>query len=342
VSLCATRGLDAGAAAELRATGVEAFGLARRNATDLTAFRPLATFLRRERVDVLHSHKIGSNLWGTFLGRLCRVPVIVAHEHTWSYEGQRWRKLLDGHFIGRFATRFVAVSSADRQRMIDLEGVPAEKALVVPTAFIPRAREREGNLRAELGIPADAPVAGTVAVLRPQKALDMLIEAFAGVRRGLPEARLVIVGDGPSRQALEACARMAGVGDAVTFTGVRSDLATVLDGLDVAVMSSDFEGLPLFVFECMAHEAPLLATAVGGIPDVVVDGETGVLVPPRDPSALGEALDRLLRDPAERRRLASQARERLGEYTLERAAGRFAELYEELLAEAGRPVQPSR
>jgi glycosyltransferase involved in cell wall biosynthesis len=334
VSLCATHVATGALVGQMERAGVRWFALERRGRFDLARLRRLTRFLRAEGVDVLHSHKIGSNLWGSVLGRLCRVPVVIAHEHTWSYQGNRPRKLADGQLIGRLATRFVSVSNADRLRMIELEGVPAEKAITVPTAYVPRAEAPAGDLRAELGIPAGDFVVGTVAVLRRQKALDVLIEAFARLGRDVPDSWLVIVGDGPERATLEEAARAAGVPDRVRFTGGRGDLTTVLDGFDVAVMSSDFEGLPLFVFECMAHRVPLVATAVGGLPDVVEDGATGVLVPPRDPAALAAALSRLAGEAELRLRLADAAHERLGDYTLERAGERFAALYEELLAAA--------
>ena len=334
VSLCATHTAGGALVGEMERAGVRWFALERRGRLDLMRFRRLTRFLRSEGVDVLHAHKIGSNLWGSVIGRLCRVPVVIAHEHTWSYEGQPLRKLADGRLIGRLATRFVSVSSADRRRMIELEKVPPDRAITIPTAYVPRGGERAGDLRAELGIPAGDPVIGTIAVLRPQKALTVLIEAFERLLHEAPDAWLVIVGDGPEREALERAA--AGVGERVRLTGRRTDLATVLAAFDVAAMSSDFEGLPLFVFECMAHGVPLVATNVGGLGDVVVDGSTGVLVPPRDPAALAAALGRLATDPAERSRLADAAHERLGDYTLERAGERFAALYEELLAEQRR------
>jgi glycosyltransferase involved in cell wall biosynthesis len=332
VSLCATHSVGGQLAADLDRAGVRHFALGRSGRFDLFAFRRLTRFLRRERIQVLHSHKFGSNVWGALFGRLCRVPVIVAHEHTWSYEGHPMRKLIDGRFIGRLASAFVSVSEADRSRMVELEGVPARKAVTIPTAFVPRPNGGGGDLRGELGIPAGAEVVGTVAQLRPQKALEVLIEAFAGVLDARPGAHLVIVGNGPCLEELRTAAGAAGLGGRAHFPGLRNDLGAVLAGFDVAAMSSDFEGLPLFVFECMAHRTPLVATAVGGIPDVVRDGETGLLVSPRDPAALRAALVRLLEQPDLARTLASAASDQLPEYTMERAGERFAELYERLAA----------
>ena len=339
VTLCVTRTAGGRAAEELRDAGIRVLALGRRGRADVVAFRPLVRYLRRERIELVHAHKFGSNVWATILGRLAGVAAIVAHEHTWSYSGQPLRRLLDGKLIGRLASAFVAVSNADRERMIAIEGVPPEKAVVIPTAFVPRPRASGGSsLRAELGIPARAPVVGTVAQLRPQKALHVLIEAFRRIRRRFPDAQLVIVGDGPDRPRLEGVAEAADLDGSVHFTGTRTDLDAVLAAFDVAAMSSDFEGLPLFVFECMAHRTPLVATEVGGIPDVVEDGRTGLLVPPGDAEALGSSLEELLQDRTRAEAIAAAAHERLPEFTLEGVAARFDGLYQRLLREA----RPSR
>jgi glycosyltransferase involved in cell wall biosynthesis len=273
----------------------------------------------------------GSNVWGTLLGRLARVPVIVAHEHTWSYEGQPVRKLLDGQFIGRFASRFVAVSEADRERMISLEKVKPHKTAVIPAALVQSERISGLDARAELGIPSDAPVVGTAVSMRAQKALDVLVDAFAELLGPLPDAHLILVGDGERRGEVEAHVRERGVGERVHFTGDRPDVPDFIAAFDVSALSSDFEGTPLFVFESMAQGKPVVATAVGGLREVIEDGHSGVLVPPQDPPALARALEALLRDPARREAIASAGRDRVENFTIERAAARFGALYEELL-----------
>jgi glycosyltransferase involved in cell wall biosynthesis len=330
VSVCATHAATGDLTADLDRAGVRHFALGRSGRFDMLAFRRLVRYLRRERIQVLHSHKFGSNVWGAVFGALCRVPVVVAHEHTWSYEGRPLRKLLDGKLIGRVADAFVSVSSADRERMIDLEGVPDRKAVTIPTAYVPRPPAPQGDLRAELGIPAGA-VVGTMAQLRPQKALTVLIEAFSGLAARRQPAHLVIVGGGPCLDELREAADRSGVSARVHFPGPRSDLHTVLAALDVAAMSSDFEGTPLFAFECMAAGTPLVATAVGGLPDLLGDGRSAVLVPRRDPAALATAIERLLSAPDERRALAGAAARRLEHYGIDAVAGRFARLYGELL-----------
>lgn len=332
VTVCATRAAAGQMPRELSEAGIEWFCLERGATWDLRPWMRLVRFIRRSRPGVLHAHKFGSNLWGTLIGRLCRVPVVIAHEHTWSYEGQPVRRLLDGWVIGRLATRFVAVSELDRTRMVEVEGVPERRTVYIPTAFIPRLpAETRTDPRAELGIPATAPLVGTVAALREQKRLDVLIDAFAALTAEWPEARLLIVGDGPALPGLRE--RAAALGERVVFSGTRTDVEAILGTVDVAAMSSDFEGMPLFAFEAMAYGAPLVSTAVGGLPDVVVDGETGLLVPRRDPAALEAALRGLLASPERREELAGAARARLRDFSLEAVAARFADLYERLVAE---------
>jgi glycosyltransferase involved in cell wall biosynthesis len=312
--------------------------LGRTGRFDVAPFARLVALLRRERFEVLHAHKFGSNLWGTIFGRLTRTPVVVAHEQTWSYEGNRVRVFLDGRVIGRMADVMVAVSTRDQERMTSVEGVPPHKTAFIPNAFLPPAGDAaDGDLRAELGIAPEVPVVGTLAVLRPQKAIDVLIDAFAEVRQRIPEAELVIAGYGPMEEQWRARAGELGL-DRVHWIGRRSDQLVVLGGLDVAVMSSDFEGTPLFAFECMASRTPMVATDVGGLRDIFDDGVSGMLVPPRDPAAMASAIEALLRDPERRRAMAGAAYERMSDFTIERAVERFEELYERLLSAKGRPA----
>lgn len=296
----------------------------------------LAGLLRRERFDVLHTHMFGSNLWGMLAAGACRVPVRIAHEHTWSYEGNPLRAWLDGHVIGPLCSRFIAVSSADAERMVRIEHVPPAKVMVMPTAYVPRPAAGGLDLRAELGLAPGTPLYGTAAVLRPQKALEVLVAAHVHVLAARPDAHLVIAGDGECRAAIEAQVAAASIGDSVHLLGRRSDVDALIAELDVAAMSSDFEGTPLFALECLANRTPLVSTAVGGLPDLLDDGRTGLLVPPRDPHALAAAIVSLLGDADRRERMADAAFGRLDDYRLETIAHRFGDLYERLYAERRR------
>jgi glycosyltransferase involved in cell wall biosynthesis len=336
ISVCATRTIVPGALAKmLDVAGVPHLSLGRRSRWDLLRMRRLGTLLRSGRFDIVHAHKFGSNVWGTLFGRTCDVPVVIAQEHTWSYEGQPLRKWIDGRVVGRLATRFVAVSDADAERMILREKVPPEKVVVMPTGYVARPRTLDTDLRSELGIAPETPLIGTAAVLRPQKALEVLLEAHALLLASMPDAHLAIAGDGPERGMLVRRAGELALDGRVHFLGERDDVDAMLRSLDVAVLSSDFEGMPLFVLECMANRTPIVATAVGGLPKMIRSGETGVLVSPRDPQAIASAVGQLLVDPERRAVLAAAAADELSGFTIKAVALRFADLYESLAAEAG-------
>jgi glycosyltransferase involved in cell wall biosynthesis len=319
------------------ASGIRYLPLDRTAGYRVDEWLPLYRVLRQERFDVIHAHKFGSNVWATVVGQLARVPVIVAHEHTWSFEGEPVRRLLDRELIGRGSTVFIAVSQEDRRKMIEIEGVRPEKILFVPNGISPRPPSG-ADVRSQLGIPADAPLIGTVGVLRPQKALDLLIRSSLPLLRELPDLRLLIIGAGPEQAALEQLARSNGVEDRVLLPGFRDDVPDVLASLDVAASSSVFEGSPLAVMEYMEAGLPVVATRVGGVPDLIDDGVHGLLVDSGDEEGLTQALRRMLRDRDEARAMAERARERRRrEFDLDVVVRRFEALYRRLRAGGGVP-----
>jgi len=337
VWMCTTRLAGGTPIDDLQAAGVRHVHLARTGPVGVRGLVALSRLIRSQRFDVIHGHMFGSNLWVALLGFLCRVPVVVAHEQTWSYIGQPVRKALD-FAIGRLVGAFIAVSSADAERMERLERVPRRKILMIPNAWIARAPSAT-DVRAELNLSADTPVAVTVAIMRPQKRLDVLIDAFALVLERLPQARLLLAGTGPERKATEERARTLGLADRVVFLGVRQDIDAVFRAADLMVMSSDFEGTPLAVAEAFAAGIPVVATDVGGMKDLMTDGREGRLVAPRRPGELADAVVGVLTNPEQRAAMSAAARERATELTSERHAQRIGDLYRRLLD--GGPVAES-
>jgi glycosyltransferase involved in cell wall biosynthesis len=347
VSFCATRWIpdpEADVAlAELRAAGVEFQGLTRSSRFDLRPWRQLVAKARRDEVDVVHTHKIGSNVWGALLTPLMGRPVFVAHEHTWSYEGNPGRVLLDRELIARRADAFVAVSREDQRRMVEVERVPPAKTRFIANGIPPfPPADRERDIRAELGIGPDQPLVGAVATLRPQKALEVLLRAVPLLREKVPAAVVLIVGGGdggPEEGRLHDLAGELGLGEGLRFLGERADVPDLVAAFDVAALSSDFEGSPLSVMEYMEAGKPVVATRVGGLPDLVEEGVNGLLVEPRDPAALAAALAEVLRDPERAARMGEAGRVRRREtFSIEATARTVGELYEELhAAKAARP-----
>jgi glycosyltransferase involved in cell wall biosynthesis len=340
--LCATRPASGATyEPELRSAGVEVLTLARRSKTDLAAWKPLVSFLRRIEIDILHAHKFGSNIWGTVLGRALRVPVVIAHEQSWAsarYEfgGERMRAFLDRELIGRGADAFIAVSRADRRRMIDFEGIDPARVRVFWNA-VPRQVPTGDDVRADFRIAPDAPVVLTVSQLRPEKALDVLVGATAVLKAEFPAVRVLVAGDGPEREALRTAVKEAGLDEHVLLLGTRRDVPDLLEAADVAVCCSDFEGTPLSVMEYMAAGKPVVATNVGGLPELVDSGVSGLLVEPRDVQGLAAAIGTLLRDPSQARSMGAhaQARQRR-DFDLETTTRRLEALYEDLFRSTSR------
>jgi glycosyltransferase involved in cell wall biosynthesis len=327
------------ARAQLERAGVRFLALHRRVKVDPGAWTRLERFLRRERVDILHTHKFGSNVWGTLVGKIARVPVVIAHEHTWSYEGQPLRRFVDREIIARGAQVFIAVSREDQRRMTEIERIDPSRTRFLPIGIPPSPRPTGGDIRAELGIEPSAPVIGIVAILRPQKAHHVLLRAVAQLTGDWPNIQLLIVGDGPERAALEQLIDDLRLQDNTRILGLRTDVSDILRAIDIAACSSDFEGSPLAVLEYMDAALPVVATAVGGIPDLIESRVHGLLVPPGDSSALAEALGELLRDPKRAREMGERARERRrAEFDLGVVIRRLEDLYCELLARRGRPL----
>lgn len=340
-TLCISRWSEAEAAdaaaqaalEELAAARVRFLPLGRQRKVDVWVWSRLIDHLRRDRTHVLHAHKFGSNVWGTIIGRLARVPVILAHEQTWSYSGRPLRRFLDRELVARGATTFIAVSRDDQRKMTDVEGIAPERTTLVPNAIAKPPAPTGADIRRQFGLSDDTQLVGSVGFLRPQKAFEVLIRATALVAAQAPQARTVIVGDGEERELLEALTRSLGVEDRVVFAGRRLDAANIVHSLDVAVCCSDYEGTPLSVMEYMAAARPVVATRVGGNPDLIDDGVEGLLVAPRDPDALAGAIVRLLGDPAQARVMGERGQARQArEFDIDVLVRRLESLYRELYA----------
>jgi glycosyltransferase involved in cell wall biosynthesis len=317
-----------------RASGVEVLELGRRSKIDVWRWKPLVRLLRSGTVDVVHAHKFGSNLWAAMLMPRGRLPVLIAHEHSWSYEGVL-RRVVDRELIARRSDAVVAVSPSDRTRMIDLERIPPEKVVFIPNGIPDRAPGDDDRVRRELGLSASDPVVGTVCGLRPEKELETIVRALGRLAPHRPRLRFVVVGDGPERGRLE---RLSGeLGVPTIFLGHRpnEEMPDLLAAMDVLVCSSRFEGMPLAVLEWMAAGKAIVASRVGGIPSILEHDREGVLVPPRDFAAFADAIARLLDDPVDRRRLGEAARRRQrDEFRFDRTLALLEALYERLHREA--------
>jgi glycosyltransferase involved in cell wall biosynthesis len=292
----------------------------------------LAQLLRRERADVLHTHTLAAaNALARMAGVLARVGV-VSHLHIANHFRPATRVLLAGldNATARLAAALLAVSE-DTRRAYEDQGYP-HRIDVVYNGVAATSLVADG-LREELSIPPTAPLVVEVGRLCEVKGQRELIDAIARV----PDARLVLVGadleqGGAYERALRHHAAELGVGDRVVFAGYRDDAMRIVAAADVFALPSWTEGLPLVVLEAMALGRPVIATTVGGTPEVVSDGETGLLVPPRDVKALTAALERALDDEELRRRLGAAGKRRVEErFSSEAMTRKVLAVYDEVV-----------
>jgi glycosyltransferase involved in cell wall biosynthesis len=331
----------------LREAGAEVACFPARTAAGILARVPaVARHLRARRVDLLHCHLPLSGVAGRLAGRLAGVPVVYT-EHNLL---ERYHPLTRAANLAtwRLQRQVVAVSAEVAASIAGRAGgsVPVQVvANGVPVDRLRRDPEAAAALRRELGIPAEAPVVGQVAVFRRQKRLDLWLEAAREIHRQVPESRFLLVGDGPLREDVEAWAAASGLGDALHLAGLQSEIVPYLSAIDLLMISSDFEGLPLVLLEAMALERPVVSTAVGGIAEAVADGETGVLVAPGEAAALARAAVDLLRQPQRRQAMGEAARQRVERsFGTRRMLAELEQLYGRVLggAGAGRLGDPPR
>ena len=303
------------------------------------AFR-LARILRERRVKILHSHQFFASLYASPIGGMCRVPGIVETPHlreSWR-TGRIKSSFAVDRFVGRFVDYYIAVSHANARYLVESKRLPAKKVIVIHNGCDLRRFDSErhtGNgVRSGLGLNESDPMVVAVGRLEPQKGHRVLLDAFVQVHSEFPKARLVCVGEGSLRGELEKRAAGLGLAEAVRFVGFQSNVPEWLAAANLMVLPSFFEGLPIVAIESLAAGRPVVATAVDGTPEVVLEGKTGLTVPPGDAPALSAALSRLLRDADLRQRMGREGRRWVAEnFTQERQIRRTQELYLHALEE---------
>lgn len=318
---------------------VTAFSIAPR---DVKALWKLYWLMRKERPHVVHTHTAKAGLLGRIAARLAGVPVIVHtfHGHVLhGYYGPVKNQLLRWveRSLAWAADRLVTVSQEVKSDLVGYGIAKTEKITVVPLGFdldpFLRSEEFRGEFRQEMGLASDHKLIGIVGRIFPIKNHGLFLDSAARIASMEPQARFIIVGDGVLRPSLEDQARRLRIEDRVIFTGWRRDLPRICADLDVLVVSSDNEGTPVSAIEAMAAACPVVATRVGGLPDLIEDGRTGRLVPPRDAAALAAAVCDLLVSRPAAQMLGRNGRDSVRQrFTVERLLRDMDLLYGELLA----------
>ena len=314
---------------------VEQFG--RRPGVDGRCVRRLAAFLRRERVDLIHAHQYTPFFYGLAARLLYRRPAILFTEHGRAFpDHPRRKRMVANRILLERRDRVVGVGQAVRQALIRNEGIPAGRVAViyngVDLSTYSNGRAGRAAVRREFGLGDDDLVILQVARLDPLKDHATAIRMLGRVVRKRPEAKLVLVGDGPEEAMIRALISRHGLEPHVRLLGLRRDVARLLPAADLSLLSSVSEGIPLALIEAMGASLPVAATGVGGVGEVVVEGRTGLLAPSGDDEALAAAVLRLAGDAELRRRMGRLGRARAESMfsEAEMHAG-YLRLYEEML-----------
>ncbi len=334
VSVCALK--EGGVVGEeLQRQGVRVITLNGSGVWDFRMIPRLYRVIQTERPDIIHAFLFWANLSSRVVGRLLRVSVLIS-----SYRGmdlpRKWPYRLADRWTVKWSRAITCCSDAVRRSVFSHLGGGRERYLTIPNG-VDLDRFVQGKLptKEELGLlQSDTPVIGTVCRLaEPEKGLTILMQAMGQLKSGsaTPWFQLLIVGEGQAYGMLRDLRAQLGLSEWVVFCGMRRDIERVLPLMQIFVMPSLSEGFGIAIVEAMAACRPVVATAVGGIPEIVVHGETGLLVPPGDPSALAAAIQDLLSHPAKARSFGHRGRQRVQEcFSIQSVVQRHEELYEAL------------
>ncbi|HUP49729.1 MAG TPA: glycosyltransferase family 4 protein [Thermoanaerobaculia bacterium] len=282
--------------AEVMREGVAVTNLGARNLRDLAAFRRLTRLIRDERIELIHAHLTYASTWAALVSRLTGVPMI-ATLHVAPPAGGRegLRDRLMRFVLNRWARRVILVSAALRAQYVAGRGLDPRRAVVVHNGIDVARFRRDAagarrRLERELAVPEGARIAVTVSVLRPGKGIEVLLAAIPAVVERVPGAVFLIVGDGPKREEWQALADATGEARQVRWAGHRRDVDAIVAGCDLFVLPTLADAFPTVLLEAMAAGLPVVASAVGGVPEIVQADVTGTLVPPADADALAAAI----------------------------------------------------
>ncbi len=316
-------------AAELEGLNVPVVALGRQPGFQPALALQIARLIKAHHIDVVHCHHYSPYVYGLLASRLANAQLVFTEHGRLSDGALSPKRRLVNPFLSLLGGRVCSVSADLKQHMV-AEGFPRRRIQVVYNGIDPGHRPTSIErlaARAALGVAEGALVTGAVGRLVPVKNLQLMLKAHALLLEKHPEARAVIVGDGPERAALEAHAADLGIAGSVIFIGYRSDVRALMAAFDVYVNTSTYEGVSLTILEAMATSLPVVAARVGGNPEVVIDHETGLLVP-ASARAIAAAISRLVLDPRRRRRMGDAGRWRvIRHFSIARMVGDYASAY---------------
>lgn len=323
----------------IRAMGVPVTILGKRRGIDLRLVWRLWRWLRNSKPQIVHTHLFTADTWGRLVARLAGVPLVFSTVHSVNSWQGRVHRLVD-RTLALFTTRLIACTAQVAEKLHNQDGIDAGRIVTLANGVdLQRfADVTPVDIERELGASGGGPWLAVLGRLEPVKGQAYLLECLALLRDQGIEFRCVLIGDGPERESLVEKVTRLQLADRVYLAGFRDEVPAWLAAIDVLVMPSRWEGLPMALLEAMALGKPVVAHAVGGIPDVVRDGQEGLLVPPHHPQQMMQALARLLGDAALRAQMGANALSRVrSHYSAEALARAYEKLYRDAMAEHGVP-----
>ncbi len=317
---------------DLLSDSIPTYAYGQRSRYDVRVLTWMSNLLRRRNIDALVTVGAGDKMfWGRLAARRAGVPVIVSALHTtgWPDCVGRLNRLLTP-----LSDAFVGVARSHGQFLVHGERFPAEKVHVIPNGvdldrFAPA--ERSPSLVEELGLPADAPVAGIVARLEKVKNHEMFLRVAVEVRRHVPNAHFLVIGDGPRRPQLQSLAADLNLQDCVHFLGNRADVPALLQLMNVFLLTSHNEANPVSILESLATGVPVIATRVGAISETVLDGVNGYTIEPGDEAQMVDRITALFRSPERARRMGAAGRDHVARHwSLEQMVSSYERLISSL------------
>ncbi|MDD5226838.1 MAG: glycosyltransferase family 4 protein [Candidatus Omnitrophica bacterium] len=309
---------------------------------DLLAMIEMTRFIKKNKIDIVHTHSSKAGILGRWAGILTRVKMIIHTVHGWSFNDFQmpfFRKLCVGleKLSARFTDKIIVVSHHDKQKGLRFKiGTDSRYSLL--RYGIDRAQfgMKDPSVRSELGISDDALVIGTIACFKPQKALEDFVKLAFLAKQVFPRVRFLLIGDGVLREKIEKLIEKFDLSSQFILAGWRKDVPRLLSAMNVFTLTSLWEGLPVAVLEAMVSQVPVVATRTGGISEIVMEGETGFLVPCHDMSSMLEKVCVLFRDVSLKNRIIQSAKQRVNEkFDTETMVKAHEDLYQRLIEAKG-------
>lgn len=307
---------------------------------DISALSQLYQYIKKGRYDIVHTHSSKAGLLGRLAARMAGVKHIIHTPHGHIFYGYYGRCLsfmfiILERWAARFTEKIITLTNAGKEEHVQYKIAPAHKFITIHSGLelgSLQPSDTKNDVAKEFNIDKSDKLIGTVARLVPIKGHEFLLKAAPLVLQHYPNTTFLLIGDGPLRKKLENLAQQLNFFDKIVFSGMREDIPRLLNAIDIFVLPSLNEGMGRVLIEAMVLAKPIVATRVGGVPDVVEDGSSGLLVPPADPDALADAICTIMKNPALASKLASHAAIRSQKFSHTEMIRQLENLYKSVMS----------